>query len=249
MLITDKSLTYQDRIDKIKDFQNELKQKGTDSSTLLKGIELLKDTGRVVTNLDLIKLAGKSTFWKINGKNYRTIAEYDSVQNSLNDAKKDGWFTRAVMKKQIQLDTKYNGDPGRASTSFLEIFLHKLPYLLFISLPIFALILKLLYVRRKQFLYADHAIFSIHHYIFSFLLLLFVFFMGAGKTNPGFHWLQTIEVILIFLWPVYLYIAMLNFYKQGWFKTFVKFFLLNILGFFSLLLLFVGFLFLSIVQL
>jgi len=65
-------------------------------------------------------------------------------------------------------------------TEWIELFLHKLPYLLFISLPIFALILKLLNIRRRrEFYYADHAIFSIYHYIFSFILLLILFLIST----------------------------------------------------------------------
>ena len=249
IVINDEPLTYQERTDKINEFQSALKENEKDSSILIKEIGLLKDTGRVVTNLDLIKGTGKGGFLEINGKDYKTIAEYDSVQQSLEPSKRDGWFVRLLVKKKIQVSTKYKGNPNAVSTSFLEIYLHKLPYLLFVSLPLFALMLKLLYVRRKQFLYADHGIFSIHHYIFSFILLLFVFLFGAIRTKPGLHWVQNIEIGLFIAWPAYLYMAMLNFYKQGWFKTFVKFFLLNILAFFSLLLLFVIFLFFSILQL
>jgi hypothetical protein len=245
----DKSLTHPERADKINDLQNELKKGEKDSSILIKEIELLKDTARTVTDQDLVKIAGKGLSLKINGKNYKTTAEYDSVQQSLDPLKRDGWFERLVTEKQIMFNTKYKGDPNEIFASLVEIYLHKLPYLLFVSLPLFAFILKLLYIRRKQFLYADHGIFSIHHYIFSFILLLFIFLFSAIRARPGFHWVQNIEIGLFIAWPAYLYMAMLNFYKQGWFKSFVKFFLLNILAFFSLLLLFVIFLFFSILQL
>lgn len=249
IIIKDEPLTSQERADKIKDFEDELKTKQTDSSILIKEIQLLKDTTRAVTNLDLLRTAGKNVFGQASNMNYETTGEYDSAQNTLSPEKRDGWFMRAVTKKQIQLNSKYKGNPNEASTNFIEIFLHKLPYLLFISLPLFALILKLLYIRRKQFFYADHAIFSIHHYIFSFILLLCIFLLGAVRSKPGFHWVRGVEVGLFFLWPIHLYIAVLNFYKQGWFKTFVKFFLLNILGFFSLIILFTALLVLTFVQL
>jgi hypothetical protein len=234
---------------KAADLEQELKTAEGDSSILIKEVRLLKDTSKPVTELDLLKTAGKGMFGQ-SGKRYNTITEYDSVQHALPPDKRDGWFMHAMTKKQIQLNAKYKGDPNEVSTNFLEIFLHKLPYLLFISLPLFALTLALLYFRRRrQFFYTDHAVFSIHHYIFSFILLLCIFLLGAAKKTPGFHWLRVIEVILIFVWPIHLYIAMLNFYNQGWFKTFLKFFLLNIIALVSLLILFVGFLLLSIFQL
>jgi Protein of unknown function (DUF3667) len=249
VLIRDEPLTHQERMQKAADLEQELKTAEGDSSILIKEVRLLKDTSKPVTELDLLKTAGKGMFGQ-SGKRYNTIAEYDSVQHALPPDKRDGWFMHAMTKKQIQLNAKYKGDPNEVSTNFLEIFLHKLPYLLFISLPLFALTLALLYFRRRrQFFYTDHAVFSIHHYIFSFILLLCIFLLGAAKKTPGFHWLRVIEVILIFVWPIHLYIAMLNFYNQGWFKTFLKFFLLNIIALVSLLILFVGFLLLSIFQL
>jgi hypothetical protein len=142
----------------------------------------------------------------------------------------------------------YDGNLKEAVLEWVEIFLHKLPYLLFVSLPIFAFILKLLYIRRRQFYYVDHGIFSIHHYILSFILLLAIVLLAAAKAKYHIGWLTTPEVILIIVWPVHLYIAMLNFYKQGWFKTFIKFSLLNLLGFFSLLMLFVVFFVLTVFQ-
>jgi hypothetical protein len=250
ILIRDEPLTRQERMDRLRDFQAEVvNAKPADSSILVKEMELLKDTTRLVTNLDLLRAAGRNVFGQTTDKKYATTLEYDSVQRTLSPDRRDGWFMRAVTRRQIQLNAKYKGNPNEASTSFVEIFLHKMPYLLFISLPVFALILKLLYVRRRQFFYADHTIFSIHHYILSFILLLCIFLLGAARTEPGFHWLRAIEVGLIIIWPIHLYIAMLHFYKQGWFKTFIKFFLLNILGLISLLILFVGFLVLSIFQL
>jgi len=245
----DMPLTDNQRIAKIKDFEAEFKKEGADTTVLLKMLALLRDTTKQVKNSDLINIGSPRIFLKKDSINYRSIAEYDSVQKTLSSSERDGWFSRLMIKKQIHLSDKYTGNVKEALIEWVQIFLHKLPYLLFLSLPIFAAILKLLYVRRRQFFYADHAIFSIHHYIFSFILLLVIFLLGEIKAYPGLHWLKAVEICLFIGWPVYLYIAMLNFYKQGWFKTFIKFFLLNSFGFILLLLLFVLFFFLSIFQL
>jgi hypothetical protein len=153
-----------------------------------------------------------------------------------------------MIRKQIELTNKFEGNVKAVVLEWIEIFLHRLPYLLFISLPIFALILKLLYIRRRQFYYVDHAIFSIHHYIFSFIILLVILLLVVAKRKYDLAWLGVAEVTLIIIWPIYLYIAMLKFYRQGWFKTFVKFSLLNLLGSLSLLILFVVFIALTIFQ-
>ncbi len=242
----DKPLTDSQRVALISELEREINKEG-DSAVLSKKLRLLKDTTKPVTNTTLLNIS----FWSNDSgkRSYHSVAEYDSAQKTFSRSQQDGWFSRMMIRKQIQLTGKFDGGVKEAALEWTEIFLHKLPYLLFLSLPLFALLLKLLYVRRKQFYYADHAIFTIHHYIFSFILLLFIFLLMAAREHTAFEWLGGIQLALFIIWPIYLYIAMLNFYKQGWFKTFVKFFLLNILGFFSLLLLFVGFFFLSMFQL
>ena len=234
------------RVKMIDDLQNELNKNEADSSVLSQQLKRLKDTTRVVSSSDLLKISLWST--DTNHRRYYSLAEYDSVQRSLPPGEKDGSFMHMVIKKQIELTHKYEGNIQDVVLEWVEIFLHRLPYLLFISLPIFALILKLLYIRRRQFYYVDHAIFTIHHYIFSFIVLLVIVLLIAAKDKYGLAWLDPVLFILVILWPVYLYIAMLNFYRQGWFKTFIKFGLLNLLGFFSLLILFVAFIALTIFQ-
>ena len=126
--------------------------------------------------------------------------------------------------------------------------MHRLPYLLFLSLPLFALSLKLLYLRNKKVLYAGHAIYSIHHYIFSFiiLLLLMVFDTLEKTTWKGFG---VITALLIVLWPVHLLLSMKKFYGQGWWKTIGKMILLNLMGLVTILVLFALFVLFSIFQL
>jgi len=131
---------------------------------------------------------------------------------------------------------------------FFESFLHRMPYLMFLSLPFFALILKLLYIRRKSFFYSDHAIFTLYHYIFSFFILLVIF--GFVALQDWLHWqlFDWIRSLLFLFWIFYLYKSLRNFYGQSRAKTLSKFLLLNLLGLFAMLLLFVIFVFFSIFQ-
>jgi len=118
---------------------------------------------------------------------------------------------------------------------------HNWPKVLFISLPLFALILKLLYVRRKQFYYVDHGIFSIHLYIFSFLILLVLF--GLNSLSKATGWKSAIDWLILagILYPFfYYYKAMRRFYGQGRGKTIFKYILLLILSFFVYLIIFLG---------
>ena len=131
---------------------------------------LAKDTNRVLTGKDVLKLERKGLTFNFADRNYKNQAEYDSFQKTLPAARRDGWFKRRLTKKQIEINKKYSENLDEIGKKLVESILHRLPYMLFVSLPLFALILKLLYIRRKQFYYADHGIFTIHLYIFSFYL-------------------------------------------------------------------------------
>ncbi|MGZ5218726.1 MAG: hypothetical protein ACXWC7_01575, partial [Chitinophagaceae bacterium] len=107
-----------------------------------------------------------------------------------------------------------------------------------------------LYIRRrKEFYYADHGIFSVHHYILSFILLLFVFLWDLMQDITGWGIWNWLTFITIVAWPAYLFLAMKRFYRQSGIKTFFKFLLLNITGFILLVVLLVVFFLFSVFQL
>jgi hypothetical protein len=159
--------------------------------------------------------------------------------------KENDWVGRKVEKKWEERKAKSGDDDRKLLSDSLSEFLHKLPYLLFLSLPFFALILKLLYIRRKNVFYSDHAVFTLYHYIFSFILLLL--YLGFDALYKSLHWapFNWVITLLMFSWPLYLYFGMKRFYQQGWSKTLGKFLLVNTLGFITLIFLFVIFLIVS----
>ena len=228
---------------------NELKESyGKDSANplLIDGLAKLRDTGNIISNKDaLTYFINKPNFIKYSGRNYSSIYEYDSVERSLPAAKRDGWFMRRLMKKVIIINEKYSEDPEEAFNKFGESLLHRIPYMLFVSLPLFALILKLLYVRRKQFYYADHGIFTIHLYIFSFLLLLVLFLFNWLNKVTGWSIFIILTVLLFIALFFYLYKAMRNFYGQRRAKTFFKFLFVAFWSFIMMAVLFVLFIFFS----
>ena len=90
---------------------------------------------------------------------------------------------------------------------------------LFVFLPIFTLFLKFFYIRRK-YTYVDHLIFVFHTQTVFFMLLTIYYIIELFG-------LKTDVWIYMLLFLVYLFIAMRKFYQQGYFKTFVKFSMLN----------------------
>jgi hypothetical protein len=229
----------------------EKKLKGdTANNNLINQLSLLKDTTIAVSPLDMLPFADDFIVVGTVGGTYKSRREYDSLQNVLPPGKRDGWLTGLWNKKAIYLNEKYKYNQALSVEKISDSLLHRLPYLLFVSLPFFALILKLLYIRRrKQFYYADHGIFSIHHYILSFILLLFVFLWDKMDKLTGWGIWQVLMGVTLFAWPVYLFIAMKRFYSQSIGKTFIKFILLNIAGLILLMILLISFLLFSVFQL
>lgn len=101
---------------------------------------------------------------------------------------------------------------------FKDYITSKLPWIIFCLIPIFAFVLKLLYLRRK-FLYIDHLIFSFHLYSFLFLTLILqtILEQFVDYDFDGW-WFLIITVYTIF--------SFRNFYDQSYMKTIVKMFAL-----------------------
>lgn len=177
---------------------------------------------------------------------YRTPQQYDSALKAGLD---DNWVERKLNYKLIDLNKKYKGRKFDAFRDFKRLLLHSLPQLLFISLPLLALILKLVYIRRKQFYYVNHGIFSVHLYIFVFIALLIIFMLNS--LNSMVNW-AVINWLVFFIYAglfFYQYKAMRNFYKQRRAKTVFKFLLVNLVFFIVLTLLFTSFIFFSLFKL
>jgi uncharacterized protein DUF3667 len=179
---------------------------------------------------------------------YDSRAEYDSVEASLPPEARDGWLQRRMEYRNIDLKKKYGDDEATLMRDLIDKFMHTFPYLLFLSLPLYALFLKLLYVRRKQFYYVDHALFLIYLYIFTFLHLLIFFGLQKIKSAVD-HWSISLLIFLFVLSGIYYaYKAMRNFYGQGRWKTILKFLLLNFISSISIIFLFVLFFFFALLR-
>lgn len=163
----------------------------------------------------------------INGKPDSTVASYEKWQASLPENKKDGWLEHYFTKRMVAAREYSHKHPDNFKEKIKENIRHAVSRIFFTSLPIFAFVLYLLYWRRrKTYNYVSHAIFSLHFYCATFIILAGVFLLG---TLSGLHFIFTILATLLFLAIfVYEYMAMLRFYKQGGLKTFVKFMLMNI---------------------
>ena len=212
--------------------------------TLVKGDSTLKfayDKQQYFKYLDSITTA--MVTFQFTPAKFKTQKEFDSA---LAHGKKHNWIEIGLVRKQIELNEKYKGNAKAMLAALINNLLHSLPQLLFITLPLFALLLKLLYIRRKQYYYTNHAIFTIHLFVFVFIVLLFVFGFNKMAGLSGLHWVKYLSSLLILLIFFYSYKAMRNFYQQRRAKTILKFILLHLMNFVIVAILFVLFTFLSL---
>ena len=208
---------------------------------------LQKDTTKV--NAILLMIEREEMVLELGDLKFKSPQQYKKFQDSLPKHQKDGYLKYHIKLKTIEIDSKFNKNPALMQQQLMEQFLHRFPQIFFISLPLFALGLLLLYNRRKQFYYVNHLIFSVFLFIFTFIISLSIILFSkiAGITGwVLFQWIANIVALYILF---YQYKAMRNFYGQGRFKTIFKFILLNIFSFFITILIFAVFFFFSLFQL
>lgn len=133
----------------------------------------------------------------------------------------NNWFTHFIETK-----TRYLVGQGKEGARlFAKEAVDQIPKIMFILLPVFALILKLLYIRRK-YLFVEHLIFALHIHTLIFLLVLIAILF------PQWYVISAVALAIF----IQLYRAMRKVYQQSIPKTLLKMFLLvNSYGFALLL--------------
>jgi hypothetical protein len=211
-----------------------------------KKMRLLLDTSVSVYLMKHQGTADSALLVNRNNQLYRLQARKVDTVAFKNSSK---WLSRMFSDRYAQYQKRYGDDSKAFFGDFSDTFMHKLPYVLFVSLPVFALILKLLYLRRKEYLYADHVVFTLYHFILSFILLLLFFSIDQLEASLDWGFLNYLGAVIIISIAVFLFRGMKRFYGQGKGKTFIKFALLNLLGLISLLVIMILFIVLSFIQL
>jgi hypothetical protein len=193
------------------------------------------DSAKDLIRAGLSDTGSQTTFFGMVVGQYKSVDAYDSLEKRMPDSLQDGWFTRAMKHRFIATNLEYHRDKRRYFEHVAENMLHSFPKILFFSLPFFALILNMLYFRRKQYYYVDHGIFAIHVYCATFILILATVLVNKMSSMIDHTWFTilagTLIFVLILYMMIYLYKAMRGFYGQGRGKTFLKYFITCLLAF------------------
>jgi hypothetical protein len=123
-----------------------------------------------------------------------------------------GWLKPLNRRLQRTEDRLEGMPPREALRTVLAAMEENAPKGVFLMMPLFAFILKVLYVRRKRF-YVEHFVFALHVHAMAFVL----FTVGMVA---GLDWLPSV----LALWmTLYVFLAMKKVYAQGIIRTFLKF--------------------------
>ena len=127
------------------------------------------------------------------------------------------WFQKKAEEKF--------GEHGTKAQLFIVTLFSNLPYMMLCCIPLFAFVLKILYIRKHVF-YIDHLIYALHTHAFAYLAIMVIIgaTMGLSRILPSTlaGW---IVALLWTLFAVQIFLSIRRVYKQGWFFSVFKFFI------------------------
>ncbi|HEX4631772.1 MAG TPA: DUF3667 domain-containing protein [Chthoniobacterales bacterium] len=124
------------------------------------------------------------------------------------------WFEKQVKEKI--------GEDGARAKLFMETLRSNIPAMMLCCIPLFAFILKILYIRKGRF-YVEHLVYALHIHTFLYVTVIItsLVVMGADRTVPALAgWIKGLMACVI---VVQIFLSIRRVYKQGWFMTMVKF--------------------------
>ena len=110
----------------------------------------------------------------------------------------------------------------------IEAVFSRLPWTLGLLMPLFAVLLKIVYIFKRR-LYMEHLMVALHSHAFIFMSLLLLAIITllrnwAATQAPGVEWILGLMRDAIWIWlPIYLFLMQKRVYRQGWIMTFIKF--------------------------
>ena len=136
----------------------------------------------------------------------------------------DGTKASTPFERWIEARAKEKmGEHGTKMGLFIRTLFSNLPYMMLCCIPLFAFVLKILYIRRHIF-YIDHLIYALHIHTFAYtgIMLIVLATIGLNRTAPDPIAASMIALLWIaFVVQIFLSIRLV--YRQGWFISIFKF--------------------------
>jgi hypothetical protein len=183
-----------------------------DAGFLMKNGHWVKDTSkkakqRVAENAHIVNASTADT----------TYEQYLANQQKLPAAQRDGWFKQYYNKKAFAI----NKQKIDMKETIADSFKHNFPKVMFVLLPIFALILMISFYKSKKY-YVEHLIYAFHLHCFLFLFLTLVILVNLliPANWPALTGWLMLAVIITIIW--YIYKSLRVVYHRSWWRTIFK---------------------------
>ena len=155
--------------------------------------------------------SGKRTYGAVNE---RPFLVFDADKKSSTPFER--WLETRAKEKM--------GEHGTKMGLFIATLFSNLPYMMLCCIPLFAFVLKVLYIRRHVF-YIDHLVYALHIHTFFYtgIMLIVLATMGLRRIAPP----TLAGWIIAFLWLLFvvqIFLSIRRVYRQGWFMSTLKFF-------------------------
>ena len=141
------------------------------------------------------------------------------------------WLNDSIENARANMHAFNSGNAAAAKAAGMRVTLGALsaaPTVLFVMLPLFALLLKVFYIFKRR-LYMEHLIVAMHSHAFLMLSMLVLVALGVLRSWAAVHavWLD-IPIALLhaaaWVWIfLYLFLMQKRVYRQGWFFTTLKY--------------------------
>ena len=135
----------------------------------------------------------------------------------------DGGEADSPFEKWMETRIKEKiGEDGTKVELFLGTLRDHIPTMMLCCVPLFAFVLKVLYIRQRRF-YVEHLVYALHIHTFAYVAIVVITLVGmaALRTVPA---IQPLIVFVLSLVAVALiFVSIRRVYRQGWFMTTFKF--------------------------
>lgn len=210
-----------------KDLANDKSLSAADKKKIEKAVNkyVPKDVPAVVVD----KQGAPVTIANKRVKEDSTYAQYLVSQSKLSEEDRDGFWERFYNKTNLAYKQKYG---ERAQEMFKEDVKHNFPKMMFVLLPLFALILKVTFWRNHKF-YVEHIIYAIHLHCFMFLAWAIILVIGFIVPKSWAHDADQWLTLCLFLWSVYyIYKSLRLLYNRKRWVTILKMFTMSFMYWF-----------------
>ena len=116
------------------------------------------------------------------------------------------------------------GEDGTKGELFLDTLRSHIPTMMLACVPLFAFVLKLLYIRHRRY-YVEHLVYALHIHTFAYIAVVVITLisMGVGRWSTTLQALLTVALSFAAVGQVFLSIRRV--YGQSWFMSLFKFLL------------------------